>query len=71
MAAVFKEGEKYYTRRNPDTYLTVERRTATSVVVRGWKVTREKLLTDENGDEYFEISDPFKGAFRYSAKNVW
>jgi len=71
MSCKFVEGKKYYSQRDPDRYLTVERVCHQSVVVRGLFTSREKLLTDVNGDEYFEISDPFKGTFRYSAKNIW
>lgn len=67
----FIEGKKYYCRRDPDRYLIVERKTPTTVIVLGLFRSREKLLVDNDGTEYFEIKDPFKGIFRYSAANEW
>lgn len=71
MATTFEVGRKYYSRRDPDRYLRIEYRTPKRVDVRGVMLTRETVMTDENGDEYFEIKDPFKGTFRYSAKDLW
>jgi len=71
MNAIFEVGKKYYSKRDPDRYLVIDYRTPKRVDVRGVMRTRETVLTDENGDEYFEITDPFKGTFRYSARNVW
>lgn len=67
----FKVGGKYYSLRDPDRYLIIEKKTEKTVLVRGLMLTREKLLHDEDGNEYFEIKDPFKGTFRYSARNKW
>ena len=71
MSARFEVGKKYYSRRDPDRYLIIDYRTQKRVDVRGLMLTRETVQVDENGDEYFEIKDPFKGTFRYSATNVW
>lgn len=71
MAATFETGKKYYSRRDPDRYLRIEHRTPKRVDVRGLMLTREIVRTDENGDEYFVIHDPFKGQFRYSARDEW
>lgn len=67
----FQIGKKYYSMRDPDRYIIIENKTDKTVLVRGLMLTREKLMVDENGSEYFEIKDPFKGTFRYSAKNIW
>lgn len=72
MGACFEVGKKYYSRHDPDRYLIIDYRTPTNKVdVRGLMLTRETIHVDENGDEYFEITDPFKGVFRYSAKDIW
>lgn len=64
-------GKKYWCQRNPDAYLTVIQRKGKTVIVQGVITTEEQVFVDENGDEYFEIKDPFKGVFKYPARNVY
>ena len=65
-----EEGGKYWCQRNPDAYLTVIKHKGKTVLVRGVMTTEERVSVDENGDEYFVVKDPFKGEFRYPARNV-
>ena len=64
-------GKKYWCQRNPDAYLSVIRRKGGTVLVQGVMTTEERILVDDNGDEYFEIKDPFKGVFKSPARTVY
>lgn len=66
--ARFEIGKKYYASWYESSTLEVVDRTETTVTVHGWKYSRHRILTDEKGNEYFEIKDhPY--VFRYRALN--
>lgn len=70
MNCKFIEGNRYYCDRNSDYQIRVCSRSPKYLTVSCVIKSREKLMVDDNGDEYIEIKDPYHGSFRYSAKNV-
>lgn len=52
----FSEG-KYYCWENSDYTIEIVRITPHTATVRGLLVTKEKIRTDENGNEYIRLGD--------------
>lgn len=67
--SVFEAGKTYIDSRTFRT-LKVVRRTPKYVWVEGAMVTREQVHTVNDGDEFIDISDPFKGSVTYWASDV-
>ena len=66
----FEAGKSYYCRFHEHMQLKVVSRSDDTVTVKGWKISRHKIMTDRNGNEYIEIGNPIEGLFRYPASNL-